>query len=669
MSKPIATFKKRNRAEQVRQQINKPKFVQQLGIRMSVGAPEVPAIIDPSDGTLARQALDQDLMIKIPAWTFLPDDPAYGFETLQLQYSLTGVDSSFIDIGPLERLDAPILPEQFPFYMAFPQAKLPRDGRLWIRYRHVNYADQPSTSSSIALICDSTPPWGSSEPPQPELPPNPINETYLGQNPDGVEVTLPVYPAPQLGDLFQLYYLEKLPEDLGDFGQPAASGAIAPDRKTSIPTELIRRLGDGHHVVVYLLYDKASNRSRISLPAYLDVVLGEEPAALLPPEVPLARDDGIIDLKDAYLNVYLEIPEYQHHKGTDVIRATWGSKTLPDETVGTRPFPLVMRVDKDVLHAEFGNSPTPVSTRVSYSVRRGQAAYGPQATDIVVDFTIAGPPRPDPDPDWPDPINPALLSPSVRSASGQDNHLVKADNGQPAQLTFELYPGAQTGQVVDFYWGGRLVESARHTIDMSNSDPNRKVSIPWADIEAAGNHAAPGLEVYYTVRAAEDALNEQQSNPRLVIVEAIDMTPGIPTFEGISPNGWLNCDSLWEPGNDQPAFRVRIPACSHLKVQPGEQITLEWVAFDAIVAGNPIPDLGDPETITLDETMINEGFIWRIEPYATRIQPIFDVAPLAARGEVRYTIVHLPDPSPWARNKLSLSNNETGGHCLGPIRK
>ncbi|WP_153784826.1 hypothetical protein [Pseudomonas sp. EMN2] len=669
MSKSSATSKKRNRAEQVRQQINKLKFIRQLGIRMSVGAPEVPVIIDQSDGTLPHQALDNDLLIMIPPWTFLPDNPAYGFETLQLQYSLTGVEPSFVDIGPLERLDAPILPEQFPHYMAFPQAQLPRDGRLWIRYRHVNYADQPSTSSSIALICDSTPPWGSSEPPLAELPPDPINETYLGQHPDGVEVTLPIYPAPQGGDFFQLYYLEKLPEDLGDFGQSAASGAIAPDRKTSIPTELIRRLGDGHHLVVYLLYDKAGNRSRISLPAYLDVVLGEEPAALLPPEVPLARDDNIIDFKDAQQGVYLEIPEYQHHKSTDLIRAKWGSQTLPDVPVGTQPFPLVMKVDKDVLHAAFGNSPVPVSTKVEYSVMRGQTAYGPQEIIIDVDFTIAGPPRPDPDPDWPNPINPALLSPSVRSASGLDNHLVRADNGQPAQLTFELYTGAQTGQVVDFYWGRRLVESARHTIDMGTPGASRTVSIPWADIEAAGNHAAPGLEVYYTVRAAEDALNEQQSNPRLVIVEAIDMTPGIPTFEGLSENGWLNCNSLWEPDNDQPAFRVKIPACSHLKVQPGAQITLEWVAFDAIVAGNPIPNLGDPETITLDETMINEGFIWRIEPYATRIKPIFDVAPLAARGEVRYSIALLQDPSPWARNRLSLSNNETGGHCLAPIRK
>ncbi|WEL56972.1 hypothetical protein PZ739_07330 [Pseudomonas kermanshahensis] len=75
---------------------------------------------------------------------------------------------------------------------------------------------------------------------------------------------------------------------------------------------------------MYYLFDKARNRSRIRLPATIDVVMTPEPADLPPPEVPLATDDDVLSLEDAQAGVTVEIGQYTNLKDDDKILVTWG---------------------------------------------------------------------------------------------------------------------------------------------------------------------------------------------------------------------------------------------------------------------------------------------------------------------------------------------------------
>lgn len=127
--------------------------------------------------------------------------------------------------------------------------------------------------------------------------------------------------------------------------------------------------------------------------------------------MPLAADDGVLSLKDAQAGVQVDIPAYTNYRKEDKIAIKWGTTPLIAEQVGSRRFPISISVTSDILRNEYGKASGEVATPVSYQVLRGHAAYGPAADDFAVDFSVAGPERPDPDPDWPDPVNDKMLAP------------------------------------------------------------------------------------------------------------------------------------------------------------------------------------------------------------------------------------------------------------------
>ncbi|MFJ4443670.1 hypothetical protein ACIPZ8_16445 [Pseudomonas sp. NPDC089422] len=666
MHKPASTSTQRADAELARKRYLKSKTASLQPSPKSLNAPDVKGIIDPSDGTLHRDALTEDLEVRIPPWPILPDDPALGWEELQLEYSLTGTDGSFKDIGPLERFDPPIEPADFPILLSFPQRDIPVNGELWIRYKHVDYLGVDTWSTAVKLISDSIPPWGEQVVPNPvQLPAGYINETYLTANPGGIEATLPPRADEQPGDTFKLYYLEKWPEEESEFGTPVAEGPVPAGRKVIIPADQVRHLGDGRFFVTYFEFDKATNMSRMAYPGSVDVVLGDEPEDLQPPEVPLALD-GVLDLKDAQLGIKVEIPEYKNRGIRDTIEVTWKSATpagsvLRPEPVGSRPFPISVPVPPEVLREEYGTSTGVEVTHVSYRILRGEVPYGPVDDDINVDFSYVGPERPDPDPEWPTPVNPGLNAPEITSDSGLSNRLVRADEGKDATLSFDLYDRIELGQVVDFYWDGTLVEEATWVVDRVTGAP-KDVTILWEYIRAAGNN--PTLPVHYTVRAEPDALNEQESERQYVDANAVTITPDAGVFEGLTSRDWLGCSSLWDPDDSTapPAFRIRIPASAQYNLVPGDEITLEWTVVEGLSGEDPI-DVGPPETLPLTQAMIDDGFVWKIQPYEDRILPIYVPSPLAARGRVKYSFPAKALVSATAEKKVSIGDNSTGNTC------
>ncbi|WP_143515036.1 MULTISPECIES: hypothetical protein [unclassified Pseudomonas] len=656
----------RSKAEEARKRYLKSKTANLQPSPKSLNAPDVKGIVDPSDGTLHRDALTQALEVRIPPWPILPDDPELGWEELQLEFSLTGADGSFKDIGPLEQYDAPILPGDFPILLSFPQRDIPVNGELWIRYKHIDYLGSESWSAAIKLICDSIPPWGEQVVPDPvQLPPGHINESYLASHPGGIEVILPPRADEQPGDTFKLYYLEKWPEEQSEFGTPVAEGPVPADRKVIISVEKVREKGDGRFFVTFFEFDKATNKSRMAYPGSVDVVLGDEPEDLQPPEVFLALD-GILDLKDAQCGVTVDIREYKNRGMRDTIEVTWKSATsagsvLRPEPVGSRPFPISVPVPPEVLRKEYGTSTGIEVTNVSYRILRGEVPYGPVDDDINVDFSYVGPERPEEDLEWPTPINPGLNAPEITSDSGQSNKLVRADAGKDATLSFALYERIELGHVVDFYWNGTLVEEATWVVDRVTGAP-KVVTILWKYILAAGNN--PRLPVHYTVRAEADALNEQESERQYVDADAVTITPDAGEFEGLTSKGWLGCSSLWDPDDSTaaPAFRIRIPASAQYNLVPGNEITLEWTVVEGLSGEVPIA-VDKRETLTLNQEMIDDGFVWKIQPYADHILPIYAQSPLAARGRVKYSFPGKGLVSAPAENKVSIGDNGTGNTC------
>ncbi|MNG80394.1 hypothetical protein D3C79_390270 [compost metagenome] len=626
----------------------------------------VDAIIDPKDGTLDRKALDAALVIKIPKWTFLPVDEDENVD-IYLELSKT-------EAGNYHRVDnwhhvGIIDPSIFPLRLSIPVSELVANGPLLVRYHKVdNSAD--SRSTPVKLICDSLPPWGLHDKPTHVQFASPvIDEQYLLEN-KGVFGTLPPYNFSAPGDIYEIFYLSEWPQDGAVYNNPTHSQAVPATRTVFIPAEVVRELGDGRFYIVYYLLDKAGNKSRLSTAATLDITLGALPENLQEPRVPLAtKDDPIdpIDLKDAILGVTVEIDRYENARSLDRIQVFWGKQQLTPETVAGRPFPIIVHVPKEALYLDYKGSVGAKKTTVSYIVLRGDVAFPPVPleTTVDVDFSVVGPERPDPDPTWPNPINPDLLAPTVRGKiSGLNNKLTRADEGENALVSFPMYANAFDGQVVDIYYADSL--AVQHIVNPGDG-PIVTLEIPWQKILDAGNHAA--LPVYYTVRAGLDALNEQQSVVQYIEADAVTKRLPLPSYQGITDRNWLNCTSLNDPFNPTAslALRVEIPdLSSHLKV--GDHITLHWQPFigsSEAHGTDPVPGAELATSIILDDNNIN-GFVWRVEPYDIHLLPTFNHPTYwQCRARVRYALADDSVTSDWLVCRISLVQGE--GSCVLPI--
>lgn len=605
---------------------------------LALDDPDVEAIVDRDDGTLHRDALDADLPVSINEWENLPVPGLDDYDVLQLE--MARVDSSgsvgaFQEVGIAHQCDADTT---FPLTAEIPQEEYPSDGERKLRYRIDKYnSDTPEYSNAISLIFDKTPPWGRDFPAQAVLAGNLITDAFFTTNPTGLKVTLPAYEGQDAKDTYALFYTST-PLQEGQIPAPIDQGTLPANRELLIAKDKIEALGDGLFYVSYLLADKATNLSNIGLPVEVDVNLGALPLNLQDPVVPLAADDDLIDLADAQTGVTVEIPQFDNHLNTDNVEVTWGATEVIVEQIGSRAFPVSISIPADNLRLAYGASDTVVPTPVSYRILRHRVAYGPNSIDVNVDFSVAGPGRPDPDPDWPNPVHPALLAPVVQGeVSKTDNVLERRDTGQPAKLTFKLYTDAKDGELVDFYWDGTLVTEAQHTVDIA-ADPDIDVSIPWTYIEAAGNN--PALPVHFTIRKPTGAGNEQHSLTALVDVDAVTIVLAPAVFERTSSRGWLNCDSLWEDSDNpagEPAFKVSVgPLDKYLP--SGGVVNMSWTAWGGRSGDNPIPGAGldDPVTITAAEA--KDGFDWEVKPYDQHILPIYNNVGLDGRGRVQYSL-------------------------------
>ncbi|MGV8863574.1 MAG: hypothetical protein ACOH2O_06275 [Pseudomonas sp.] len=631
----MALSKKKLNAEEARRNY----WQSRAETRADLKVPEVSGIIDATDGTLDSTVLGDDLVVKIPEWMFLPEEPE-DVDNVTLQWAYVNPDDTlepYVDVGTAS-FPGPLTSADFPREMSIPKRHL-ADGRYQLRYKLESWiGGAPNLSVVLPLICDKTAPYGDDEPPSLVLPEDTITDGYLEDNGDQVIGNVPGYPDWQDGDTVSFWW-EKSPlpsnPDLSPVATIRVVGPANTDQEVIFPADYIKEKGDGAVVAFYSLHDKAGNRSRYpkTLTAS-SVALGPIPLDLKEPVVPFADDDGLIDLKDAIAEVRVQIPAFTgfHVGGGDQIELTWGATVLGLHPVGASPvFPLEISVPAQTLKAEYGSATGALTTNVSYRVMRGTqpSAQTPETT-VDVDFSVIGPARPDDDPEWPNPVNTALPVAVVRGrVSNTPDKLTEADKDQPADLEFDLYGPLSEGEYIEFYWDAELVSEATYTIAPGDASGGfKKVTIPWSYIQHAGNKPVP---VHYRI-GSPGSTNEQQSETTVVEVTAVVITPDAPTYPDRYPgNGYLNCSSLDGPDH---AIRVQVPDLS-VYLKSGDTVTLIWEPYSKRTGGVLINDAVKTEEIELTAETV-KGFIWRVQPYSDHIAPIYLVGGSAGLGRTRY---------------------------------
>jgi hypothetical protein len=594
-------------------------------------------IVDTNDGTIDGRILaaGDGLTVLVPAYEKLPEVEG-DVDVITLLWAPAAAreegDGEFEPASEGHEVHGPVSDADYPRVLTLDPTYLRPDGPFRLAYRVRSYNDSTTWAAPITLIADSTPPWRNLEPPKIIIPDVPIDDEYLAGNTDGVKCTLPEYVEWQAGDQVTFWWAkEPLPDNPADLPHAGQVAVGQVPMEVVVPADVVQSTGDGGCYLLYMLTDKANNRSRLSVYSRVAVALGPKPTDLQPLFVPLAEVDGEVDLMDAYTGVDACVPTYFNWKPTDRIRVTWGTRVLAEEPVGSAPDTFIpIRVPTQVLRDEYGAATGPVDTTVSYQVLRGDVAFAGVDTIVKVDLSVIGPELPE----WPDPVNPQLVPPTVfGAASNIANELNAADFDQPARMEFELYDPCLPGEIVQAYWNGVLITEEQYVVvegDMPGDVHN--IAIPWRYIEAAGNQ--PNLPVHYRI-SVPGSPNEQHSKDTLVTAKAVVHTPPAPSFLRVSSGGWLNCDSL-DP--DDHWIDVQVPDVSKYAAA-GDKITLTWKPFWHRVDQVLLEDAILVEEVELDAAMVT-GFVWHITPYATHILPIYDAddSNHDGVGRVHYTL-------------------------------
>lgn len=645
----------KSKAQQVRdeyraKQIKRLSETKQQQTLNPPGFPSNP-IVDPVDGTLDTTALKADLPVQMGAWEALPPSGLTSVPELQWTRGVdadpendaayTKVDSVQV-IGPVTDPTA-----VFPLNLKVPKSELATDGRHYLRLALPHFATGIYIySTPIALICDSEGPYVHDVPPEMIVPPVPITDQYFIDNGPEVVGEIPEYDDYAPGDKVAFFWAKfpppDDPTDVVPIDTVEVDGVTWPF-KVHYPEAVIRAASDGIHYPLYVLIDKANNLSKLSVYVPVHVALGALPSGLKVPEVPLAAD-GLLDLKDANSITGIEvlIQAFDNYKDTDSIDVTWGTTPLQGSPVGSGGFPKVVRIPAEILKSTFGTATGPVDTTVSYVVSRGGLASAPQSTTVKVDFSIIGPPRPDPDPTWPDPVNPALALVDVHGAvSPTPNILTRADADQPVGVELTLYGPLVAGQIIDFYWTGILSPTTQYTV-LATDQPGDTITreIPWAIIEQGYNN--PKLPVHYRIRASATAENEQHSPNREVNADAVTLKAPAATFEGLSGPGFLVCESLYADPvlihPLEPAVRVKVADLSGapFNLVAGAKVTMNWVLLDYDTDA-PLGGADLTEEITLGTDYPPAGFVWRVQPYDTKLLPSYNTPSRLGKGRITYS--------------------------------
>jgi hypothetical protein len=529
------------------------------------------------------------------------------------------LDPSFDCVGNFE-LIYPFAPTWVGDYNV-PLNKIQPNGPFTFKYEVVLHTTQRVRSAVVKVISDIIAPYelaNQKEPPAMTFTTQELDDSNIAS----VLGTIPDYTDKAPGDKYIYWYggdpLPSDPSTLPPVGPPVD---VPANRTVTIPRAYIEDKQDGVFYVLYMLIDRARNHSNLSGLTRFIVTLGALPTALEKPEVPVAAGGAVIDLDTAAGRVIVEIKPYTGWKFGDKIIAAWGGIALP-VTFARENATTEIEVPAQTLLSAWKNAAGTGEKliTVGYSIDRLGRSFGPESDSFKVNFDVIGPPRPDPDPDFPDPTNPLLLKGDAIGSTAK-NILVEADADKPFDFEFKIYTPVKVGELIQFFWEGKHVVEADLIITTEAPGSTKKVPIPWSYVAATDNGS--GKKMYYTIGDSMVTPNRQKSVEREVNVnDAIVLKPDAPTFPHIA-GSWLICDSLQPP---ESAIVVKVGDLSKW-LQAGDKVRMSWQLFEGRAGTTPVPDtLLEPE-ITLggdgDEYPVT-GFEWRVEPYTDYIAPAYN---------------------------------------------
>lgn len=586
-------------------------------------APEIdPALLaDPTDNTMRSEALTDDAVeipLTIQNWNAAGDPSDGQFDQMWLFHRPVGGVEEELHKGQYDK------DSDFPFAVKLDKEKVKKwgEGKHEFFIRVIPYYDpDPVDFPALSLIFDRVAPYPS------QLPAAfPAIAPVLDANIDTVELILPAYPDWADKDAVGWIWRKEVPVDPGDLVPDGTQPVTAPPMTIKVPKAVIEREGDGGIHVAYILKDKAGNTSAMSVPTRITVALGALPvAADFKKPVVLGMNGGVVDQDAVHNGIEVHIEAYQHFKATDLITIHWATHVFQERAVGT--FPVKLAIPDDVILAIYGKGSTGVKpVDVTYEVRRGDHPLGGEQDTFDVNLERIGPVVPDPDPEWPGPVNPVMALPDVHGGNdNQKNHLTEKDELANAVLKVTIDAAFKEGDLVEFYYTDEHVVEANYQLEAADPGAEIEVTIPWAYILRHDN----GNRFAHYVVSRKDVPNKAVSKPQPILVEAIVLHPEAAEIQGgviIGGRLWLNCKSLFDPADPTdttPDIRIQIPDLGEWLAE-GNELTLTWTATHTTSPGGvDIPDAKYEQTIELDKDNPPTGFIWRI-PYADGLKPIYE---------------------------------------------
>lgn len=346
----MATLDSRNRSKEARDAYRKVRTQRHLTRAAKLDDPlptaTFAAILDPVDGLLNGPLIKLNgLDTVIPIWSNTGSTPG---DTQDLEL--------FIAPGHVTDPQDPsfvrVLSQQFVYPFAdtwtgdfnIPLNHLQPDGAFTFKHEVIQYTGQVSTSALVNLTSDTTAPNERSATPEPGamvFTTSELDDSNIGS----VTGVIPDYLDKAAGDSVVYWYAkDPLPDDPTTLPPVEAAREVPANNQITIPQAYIETRQDGIFYVLYTLFDRALNRSRLSGYKRFTVTLGALPNVVAKPEVPVGANGAVIDLETAAGGVFVEIPTYTGWKSGDMIRATWGGLDLPavialENTVTEIPVP------------------------------------------------------------------------------------------------------------------------------------------------------------------------------------------------------------------------------------------------------------------------------------------------------------------------------------------
>lgn len=582
---------------------------------------------DIDDGTLKTEITEAGL----PIVATIENAPAGANDTgaeisVQCAVVINNTVGEYIDI-----IDSQPYPPDtmYPLEIDVPIQKLPSDGQFSLRYA-ARVPGGLTHSEGFFIIKDSIPPYyrpGTLPPPAVQEPAVTITQDVLDNNSE-ISFRLTSYDNYDVKDQIFVFLEDHVPVESEVPGlTPVYQGGFPTDLKFTLSADIFKKIGSGDRYLCYVLEDKAGNRN-FSFPKTLHIALGEIPMNLEAPEVPSASS-GYLNLKDVSAGpVKATIPLYNSPEaGADILTLYWGSEKVGVYNVNPNTsFPMETTIPQEILKSQYDQSMGgQQELSVYYTLSRSSGIKITSASlKINTDFSIVGPDLPN----WPDPVNPGLPVPAIMGVvSGKTNELDISDNSQNAKFNVRVYDNASTGDAIDVFWGNQNSVAVTYLLEPGDTAGSLiELDVPWQVIEAAGNNDA--VKVFYGIYNPATPDNKQFCESVDVRVSAVSIPvpaiPSYPTQEYFLGKPYINCFSLRRFTDGESGVPVLIPSLDNsvYKLQPGSEITLTWQPYDN---GNPISGATIIDKISLDETMIKNGFTWEVKPYSRVVNPIYNL--------------------------------------------